>query len=712
MSGKFALIIGNQDYDDPLLNGLRAPEYDVRDLAALLEDPEIGEFAVVQLLDRPFSEVRRAISDFLIDRKPEDTVLIYFSGHGIKSRSGNVYLAVRDTQQKNPSPLGIDAYFLRNEMQQCYAQRQVLILDCCYSGAFARISKGVTDTIDTKSEFVSGFGQVVITATNAVQVGIEADRVIGDSRHSLFTHYLIEGLRTGDADGFGGGVPDGVITDLELYEYAFSRVDRTKEQVPQRLVQQSGPPIEIARNPQLGKVSQELQGLLKRLRSPFRYERAAAATALREFLIDPDADTANYARQALKGCLTDPVQTVREAAQNALSAGEAQRAQPALLENLATQKADEERRAAEAAGQEKRAHEEELKRITEEKAEAESRAEEALAREEIAREELKRIAAQKDAAERQALQVAERERVALEGELKRIAAEKDAAEQKAAAAAEREKTARQREEAWRVSAQKAEGERQAAEAAGARVVRVDSKPLSEGWRVLNTFISPSRTFADLNRKSTWWAPWVLISLSSLCLTFAMDRKIGFDQIARNQITHSRQSRYFSSLPPDTQTRQVSLTSTMSRYIAYSSSLTILLYYLIPAVVLKMTFGILGRARFPLKTAYAIVMFGMLPSVVERIFGLNSLLVGIKPELVGITQTWVVADNLAFYFDRETTGRFFYSMASAVDLINLWIINLIGTGFACTSKVKRSTAVIVVAVWYLVFKLAASALASL
>jgi hypothetical protein len=52
------------------------------------------------------------------------------------------------------------------------------------------------------------------------------------------------------------------------------------------------------------------------------------------------------------------------------------------------------------------------------------------------------------------------------------------------------------------------------------------------------------------------------------------------------------------------------------------------------------------------------------------------------------------------------------MASSLDVFTIWTIVLIGIGFASTSKVKRSTAIIIVAVWYLVYKLATSALASL
>ncbi len=46
---------------------------------------------------------------------------------------------------------------------------------------------------------------------------------------------------------------------------------------------------------------------------------------------------------------------------------------------------------------------------------------------------------------------------------------------------------------------------------------LEPAPLSEPARILNTFIAPSKTFTDLQRKSSWWAPWLLISIVSICL---------------------------------------------------------------------------------------------------------------------------------------------------------------------------------------------------
>jgi hypothetical protein len=53
MSRRVALLIGNTDYDDRGLAKLNSPEMDLRELAGLLQDPQIGAFDEVT----PFSTV-------------------------------------------------------------------------------------------------------------------------------------------------------------------------------------------------------------------------------------------------------------------------------------------------------------------------------------------------------------------------------------------------------------------------------------------------------------------------------------------------------------------------------------------------------------------------------------------------------------------------------------------------------------------------------
>jgi hypothetical protein len=57
------------------------------------------------------------------------------------------------------------------------------------------------------------------------------------------------------------------------------------------------------------------------------------------------------------------------------------------------------------------------------------------------------------------------------------------------------------------------------------------------------------------------------------------------------------------------------------------------------------------------------------------------------------------------------NKFVYGMASSLDILVIWTIVLLGIGFASNSKVKRSTAIGVVAGWYLLWKVVTAALAA-
>jgi len=235
-------------------------------------------------------------------------------------------------------------------------------------------------------------------------------------------------------------------------------------------------------------------------------------------------------------------------------------------------------------------------------------------------------------------------------------------------------------------------------------------PLSQGARIVDTFIAPSKTFTDLRRNASWWAPWLLISIVSMVFIWSMGKQVGFEQISKNQIAHSKRADQFDKLPADQQAKQLALSSKIIAGFGYGSPALLLLYCLIATLPLWLTFKLAVGGETTFGQAYAIVMYAWLPGIIGAILGTISMFAGINPEGFDINNP--VGTNLAYYLDPDTTGKFVRGMASSLDLINIWSIVLLGIGFACTSKVKRPTAITVVAVWYLVFKLVSSALASL
>src|SRR3990172_6519305 len=235
MTSKFALVIANTEYQDASFAKLTAPGKDAEEFAQVLRDAELAAFDDVQvLINENEGKTRRSIARFFAERKRDDLLLLYFSGHGVRNGQGQLFLAANDTEINILEATGIPAEFVTYAMNNSRSQRQLLILDCCNSGAFAHGSKsatGIGRSMGIANAFEgSGFGRVVLTATDATQYAWEGDKVIGDTQRSVFTHFLIEGLK-GNADRNG----DGRIDVDELYEYAYEEVVRqTPKQTPQK----------------------------------------------------------------------------------------------------------------------------------------------------------------------------------------------------------------------------------------------------------------------------------------------------------------------------------------------------------------------------------------------------------------------------------------------------------------------------------------------
>jgi S-DNA-T family DNA segregation ATPase FtsK/SpoIIIE len=214
-----ALLIATGKYLDPKLRDLRSPEQDVSALKPLLEDPEIGFFDQVTVLrDDESSRIRREIEQLFGNAGPDDLVLLYFSCHGIRPQSGKLFFAARDTIVDLPHSTGISASFVADVIADSQARAKLVLLDCCYSGAFTHgfvPRAGSYPDVDLERQ-IHGRGTYVITASLAVEYAYEGNElVLSDQRTSAFTETLVAGLRSGNAD-FDG---DGDVGADDIYRY-------------------------------------------------------------------------------------------------------------------------------------------------------------------------------------------------------------------------------------------------------------------------------------------------------------------------------------------------------------------------------------------------------------------------------------------------------------------------------------------------------------
>lgn len=282
--GRYALLIGVSKFDDPKLGKLNAPQSDVEALAALLKDPERGAFDdVATCIDDDLQTIKDKLGQLLLmNRRADDTVLLYYSGHGILTKGRKLFLATGQSSFDLPQMWSVSASDLReNYLETSRALTQVVILDCCHSGAFgARGGAAVTD--DT---FGTPEGQYVLTATDALQFAYDDAGTLrqgADEPHlSRFTSWLVDGLK-------GAAAPnDDRITLDALAGYLETRARvEAAGMTPKLFVHDKSGPLVIAKNPS-GRPLSLPDGLPARLGADDWQVRRDAVTELTQLAEQP-----------------------------------------------------------------------------------------------------------------------------------------------------------------------------------------------------------------------------------------------------------------------------------------------------------------------------------------------------------------------------------------------------------------------------------------
>jgi hypothetical protein len=245
---KRALIIAVQHYRDARLVELPSAAADAAQFAAVLADQTVGGFDVETLIDEGWATAGRRIEAFFRQAERDDLLLLHLSCHGQKDMRGRLFFAAADTNLDYPASSAIASAFINDLMEETRSKRVVLLLDCCYSGAFTkglRARAGAPD-IDVAEPF-SGRGRVVITSSTSLQYSYEGElRSRREADPAVFTAAVIRGLKEGKADLNR----DGYVTVEELYEFVHDQVTQFRpDQTPTMSVNSAEGSIYLTRNP-------------------------------------------------------------------------------------------------------------------------------------------------------------------------------------------------------------------------------------------------------------------------------------------------------------------------------------------------------------------------------------------------------------------------------------------------------------------------------
>ncbi len=225
-----ALLIGTTIYQDGF-KPLNSVPHDVEALADLLRHPEIGGFhpdEVQTLINCESGDLSAQIENWYLQHTKDDFALLFIAGHGVKDGDRKLHFVTTNTQkigEQLRTATAVAASNLSDWLRKSKAKRQIVILNCCFSGAFGDLVPMDEGAIAVE-EVLGAEGRVVMTSTSSMDYAFERQ----NGKFSVYGHYLIEGLRTGAA----AAKDSDEITIDELHQYVSRKVqEEAPAMVPQ-----------------------------------------------------------------------------------------------------------------------------------------------------------------------------------------------------------------------------------------------------------------------------------------------------------------------------------------------------------------------------------------------------------------------------------------------------------------------------------------------
>jgi uncharacterized caspase-like protein len=156
-------------------------------------------------------------------KNSEDTVYIYFAGHGAPEQDSSAqdddrirkYLLAYDMEPNDLYGTTIPMDEIAKIISSLNADRVIFIMDACYSGEAGgrtMLAKGMRAVLseDFLNRMAAGKGRIILTSSKPNETSQEDDHL----QHGYFTYNLLEGLK-GKADYNGDGIVD--IDEIAMY---------------------------------------------------------------------------------------------------------------------------------------------------------------------------------------------------------------------------------------------------------------------------------------------------------------------------------------------------------------------------------------------------------------------------------------------------------------------------------------------------------------
>lgn len=224
-------------------------------------------------------------------------------------------------------------------------------------------------------------------------------------------------------------------------------------------------------------------------------------------------------------------------------------------------------------------------------------------------------------------------------------------------------------------------------------------PLSPLERVVNTYIEPSKTFADIKRNRSWWLPFVILTILGWIFCYVAVQHIGLDTLATNVLkSQPKNAERLEKSTPAQAAQMISVTKGIMEGFMIGSPVTILILNAIVALLLWFGFAFLLGGSTTFGEMFAVAIFAALPRALDSIIAIVTVFVS-EPQTYNLNLPSPA--NLGYFLGADAP-HWLTSLASSLDLFTVWSLILCGLGGAIVSRVKPSRGILLVfGVWIVV-----------
>ena len=214
----YAMIIANNNYQDPQIKSLETPINDAREIAKVLR--ENYGFTVKVLENATREDIILAFNEFRNMLTEKDNFLVYYAGHGVLDQAEDEGYWLPVDAKKEIDDKWIPNSTISNKMRAIKARHVLLIADSCYSGTLAK-TRNLTvrkkepgylkEIIEKKSRLVLSSGGEEPVADDGGRKG-----------HSVFASGFLKEIESNDS----------ILESADLYMNVKKYVRNAKDQIP------------------------------------------------------------------------------------------------------------------------------------------------------------------------------------------------------------------------------------------------------------------------------------------------------------------------------------------------------------------------------------------------------------------------------------------------------------------------------------------------